>query len=93
LLVYQQGYYKLTTIQQFKQISILFNYLLLDLLSLPVPDFFAWTAKRVEAAVDLVVDEQLIPKYIVLFKKGYIPEYFWREKQTRKYWDSVTNVY
>ncbi|MGN7471065.1 hypothetical protein [Brevibacillus sp. SAFN-007a] len=93
LLINQQGYYKLTTIRQFEQVSIQFNYLLLDLLSLPVPDFFAWTAKRVEAAVDLVVDEQLIPKYIVLFKKGYIPEYFWREKQTRKYWDSETNVY
>ncbi|MEK3742400.1 hypothetical protein NST23_06905 [Brevibacillus sp. FSL K6-0770] len=93
LLINQQGYYQLTSIRQFEQIHILFNYLLLDLLSLPVPDFFAWTAKRVEAAVDLAVDEQLIPKYIVLFKKGYIPEYFWMAKLTRTYWDSVTNVY
>lgn len=93
LLINQQGYYQLTSIQQFEQIHILFNHLLLDLLELPVPDFFTWTAKRVEAAIDLAVDEQLIPKYIVLFKKGYIPEYFWMAKQTRTYWDSVTNVY
>ncbi|WP_405168615.1 hypothetical protein [Paenibacillus sp. FSL H3-0286] len=93
LIINELGYYSLTNISEFKSISEQFNRVLKDFLSLDVPDFFEWKAKRIEAAIDLSMSEELIPKYLLLFKRGYIPEYFRENKQTQNYWSSHTNVY
>ncbi|GKU79433.1 hypothetical protein [Paenibacillus sp. L3-i20] len=93
LLIDQEGYYKLTALKEFIEVSRNFNYVLKDLLGLTVPCFFQWQASRVEFAVDLRVKEDLIPTYMILFKKGNVPEYFLNEEITRKYWESETNVY
>lgn len=93
LLINKNGYYRLTKISEFNRVSEVFNYVLKDVLSLDVPDFFNWKAKRVEAAIDLEIEKLLIPKYLCLFKKGYIPEYFKENKQTQEFWNSITNVY
>ncbi|MCU5002905.1 hypothetical protein OCD70_22855 [Bacillus tropicus] len=83
----------MTKLSEFKTVQTNFNYVLKDILSLNVPDFFEWKAKRIEAAIDLTIDENLIPKYLFLFKKGNIPDYFLDNRQTQKYWNSKTNVY
>ncbi|MGE6541107.1 hypothetical protein [Bacillus luti] len=93
LLIDSNGYYKVTKLSEFKTVQTNFNYVLRDILSLNVPDFFEWRAKRIEAAIDLNVDEHLIPKYLFLFKMGNIPDYFLDNRQTQKFWDSKTNVY
>jgi hypothetical protein len=93
LLIDPKGYYNLTSISEFEEISIGFNYIINDILSLKLPDFFKWNALRVEAAIDLKIDEDIIPKYLYLFKKGNIPEYFLINPQSQKYMDSKTNVY
>ncbi len=93
LLIDSKGYYQLTSISEFEEISIGFNYILNDILSLKLPDFFKWKALRIEAAIDLKIDEEIIPKYLFLFKKGNIPDYFLINPQTQKYKDSKTNVY
>ncbi|HFR4142335.1 TPA: hypothetical protein ACHVKB_001506 [Bacillus cereus] len=93
LLIDPNGYYRVTRLSEFKTVQTNFNYVLQDILSLNVPDFFEWKAQRIEAAIDLTIDESLIPKYLFLFKKGNIPDYFLDNKHTQKYWDSKTNVY
>ena len=93
LLIDPNGYYRLTKLSEFKTVQTNFNYVLKDILSLNVPDFFEWKAKRIEAAIDLTIDESLIPKYLFLFKKRDIPDYFLDNKHTQKYWNSKTNVY
>ncbi|WP_353706417.1 hypothetical protein QEP67_21420 [Bacillus cereus group sp. MS39] len=93
LLIDPNGYYRLTKLSEFKMVQTNFNYVLRDILSLNVPDFFEWKAKRIEPAIDLNVDEVLISKYLFLFKKGSIPDYFLDNKQTQKHWNSNTNVY
>ncbi|OME02022.1 hypothetical protein BSK54_12510 [Paenibacillus odorifer] len=93
LIINELGYYSLTNISEFKDISEKFNCVMKDFLSLNVPDFFEWNAKRIEAAVDIDISEDLIPKYLILFKRGYIPEYLFENKQTQLHWGSLTNVY
>jgi hypothetical protein len=93
LLINPEGYYKLTRIDDFEAIKTSFNYVMQDILALPVPQLNKWKAKRVEAAVDVHVEEHLIPYYLKLFKKGHIAEYFFENEITNKYWNSQTNVY
>lgn len=87
------GYYSVTKVSEFVEVRNVFNYILKDIISLDVPDFFDWKAKRIEAAVDLKLSEELIPKYITLFKKGNLPDYFSGNSNTQKYISSDTNVY
>lgn len=87
------GYYRLTKLDDFEAIKLSFNYVMQDILALPVPQLDNWKAKRIEAAADVHVEEHLIPYYIKLFKKGNIPLYFFKKETTHKFWDSETNVY
>ncbi|ASA23379.1 hypothetical protein [Paenibacillus donghaensis] len=93
LTIDKDGYYCVTKVSEFEGVRNVFNYVLQDILSLKVPDFFDWTAKRIEAAVDIKLPEQLIPKYLSLFKKGFIPDYFWNNHKTKAYFSSITNCY
>jgi hypothetical protein len=93
LVINEEGYYKLTSIPEFVDVSVGFNYVVQDILDLPVPEFHKWKIKRVEAAVDISVEPELIPLYLQLFKKGNIPSYFLEHKQTKEHWNSLTNVY
>lgn len=93
LLINPNGYYQLTTLSEFEEVNQNFNYVLRDNLLLNFPDFYYWNVKRVESAVDLKVEEHLLEKYFVLFKKGNIPDYFFEKEQTVKYWNSKTNLY
>lgn len=93
LTIDKDGYYFVTKVSEFIGVQNVFNYVLKDILSLKVPDFFDWTAKRIEAAVDIRLPEQLIPQYLSLYKKGFIPEYFWNNDRTKEYISSVTNCY
>jgi hypothetical protein len=93
LLINPNGYYRLTKLSEFEAVNLSFNFVLRDLLSLSVPVFYKWNVKRVESAIDLNVDEQLHEKYLLLFKKGNIPGYFFENKDTLKYWNSKTNMY
>ncbi|MFE9273921.1 hypothetical protein ACQKLN_17165 [Paenibacillus glucanolyticus] len=93
MLIQTGDYYGLTAISEFKGVAIYFNYILKDVLGLYVPDFFQWKVERVEYAADVPVREDLIPKYLFLFKKGNIPDYFLENKVTQQYWTSETNCY
>lgn len=93
LLINPNGYYRLTKLSEFEAVNLSFNYVLRDLLSLSVPVFYKWNVKRVESAIDLNVDKHLHEKYLLLFKKGNIPRYFFENKDTLKYWNSKTNMY
>lgn len=87
------NYYKLNLIEDFQTVAVNFDYVMQDILSLSVPSFFKWRARRVEYAVDLFVGEHLLPKYLLLFKKGNIPDYMLQNDDTKKYFHSVTNAY
>lgn len=93
LTIDKNGYYSVTKISEFEGVRNVFNYVLKDILSLNVPDFFYWTAKRIEAAVDIKLPEQQIPKYLSLFKMGFIPLYFLENNKTKIYISSITNCY
>lgn len=93
LLIDQNGQYKLAKLEEFSEIGKQFNRFFKDFLGIHVPDFFEWQSSRVEFAVDLVVSEELIPRYLSLLKKGNVPDYFLQGKQTQEFWDSETNVY
>ncbi|THF73869.1 hypothetical protein [Cohnella fermenti] len=93
LLINCCGYYKSTTLDEFKYAELVFDYIILDILNLPVPSIRKWKVRRIEAVADIEVDNALIPYYIQLFKKGHILEYFLENKYSRKYWNSKTNVY
>lgn len=93
LLINPNGYYRLTKLSDFEAVNKSFNYVLQDILSLSVPVLFKWNVKRVEPAIDLKVEEHLLEKYLLLFRKGNIPDYFFESEQTQKYWNSKTNLY
>lgn len=93
LLVDITGYYKLTSLEDFEQVSTAFNFVVKDILRIHAPSFFYWRVKRFEAAVDIKLDKHIIPKYLFLFKQGYIPEYFLENSITLKYLSSPTNMY
>ena len=93
LLIQIGDYYRLTAISEFTSVALSFNHILKDVLGLYVPDFFQWKVERVEYAADVPVGEELIPKYLFLFKKGNIPDYFLANNTTQKYWDSEINCY
>ncbi|MDO7905354.1 hypothetical protein Q5741_02870 [Paenibacillus sp. JX-17] len=93
LTIDKDGYYSVTKLSEFQEVQNVFNFVFKDILSLKVPDFFYWTAKRIEAAVDIRLPEQLIPKYLILFKRGYIPDYFLENDITKKYLSSQNNFY
>ncbi|USK86147.1 hypothetical protein [Peribacillus asahii] len=93
LLINPNGYYRLTSLSEFEAVNQNFNYVLRDILSLRVPLFFKWNVKRVEPAIDIKIKEHLLEKYLLLFKKGNIPGYFFDNEQTLKYWNSKTNLY
>jgi hypothetical protein len=88
-----RGYYKLTRLDEFKAVEESFNYAMRDILNLPVPRFSEWNVKRIETAVDIRVKPSMIPVYIALFKKGFIPEYFLSNNITCKYLSSELNLY
>ncbi|MEX1029126.1 MAG: hypothetical protein WDZ91_03655 [Paenibacillaceae bacterium] len=93
LVINNQGYYVLTLVSEFNDVKVGFNYVIQDVMGLSVPDFYKWKAQRVEATVDISVQEELIPFYLQLFKCGNVPDYFFAKKQTNERWDSITNVY
>lgn len=93
LLLQKEAYYQLTAISEFQDVSVRFDYVLKDILGLMVPCFFQWKVRRIEYAADVTVQEDLIPKYLFLFKKGNIPPYFLSNPQTQMYWGSKTNCY
>lgn len=55
-------------------------------------NLFEWKAKRVDYAVDIVIESDLIPQYIRLFKNGNIPERLLNE-HTEQFFDSANNLY
>lgn len=87
------GFYTLTKLNEFVAVEESFNYVVRDILDLPVPKFMDWKVKRLEAAVDIRIKPSLIPIFIALFKKGFIPEYFLVNETTKKYFSSKLNVY
>ncbi|MEK4209279.1 hypothetical protein [Paenibacillus sp. FSL R10-2788] len=93
LTIDKEGYYSLAKVSEFDWVRDVFNFVLKDTLSLKVPDFFEWTAKRIEAAVDINLQEALIPQYLSLFKRGFIPDYFMDNDKTKKYFSEITNCY
>ncbi|MGR6544851.1 hypothetical protein [Paenibacillus tundrae] len=93
LLLQAEAYYQLTAIPEFQDVALRFNHILKDILGLMVPQFFQWQVRRVEYAADVPVQEDLIPKYLFLFKKGNLPLYFFTNQETHKYWGSQTNCY
>lgn len=88
ILINPDGYYSVMTIKEFNAISDAFSKLIRDKLDLDATDLGNWQAKRIEPAADISVDEELIPLYIQLFKKGNIPDYF-----SKQYWDDGNNMY
>ena len=93
LLIERCGYYSLTALHDFCHVAQRFDFIMKDLMGLQVPSFFKWRAVRVEFAVDLPLEENLVTQYLLLFKKGNVPDYVLSCGQTVKYWDSTTNVY
>ncbi|MFD0715185.1 hypothetical protein [Paenibacillus sp. GCM10027626] len=93
LLLQVKAYYQLTALSEFQDVALRFDHILKDILGLTVPHFFQWQVRRVEYAADVHVQEDLIPKYLFLFKKGNLPLYFLINQETQKYWGSQTNCY
>ena len=93
MLLDRNGRYLLSKLSDFEDIEIGFDYVLRDILSLPVPSFKFWKARRIDLAVDVQVDETIVGKYIHLFKRSNIPEYFFQNPETHLYWNSTTNLY
>lgn len=73
MLLDRKGRYLLSKVSDFEDIEIGFDYVLRDILSLPVPSFKYWKAQRIDLAVDVQVDETMVGKYIDLFKRSNIP--------------------
>lgn len=70
--------------QTFNQIFAKFNYL---------PDLIYWHTKRVDAAVDLEINEDDILNYMLLFNKCNIPSYMLKNKVTERFMNSIHNLY
>ncbi|WP_068785040.1 hypothetical protein [Paenibacillus phocaensis] len=79
-----QGYEFEKARQSFKKIMGIFEYL---------PDLLHWKVKRIDPAVDLQVEEELILTYLFLFKKSNIPSYMLNDKRTQLFMGSRHNFY
>ena len=52
-----------------------------------------WKVNRIDYAADIILDQELIPKYIELFKKGNIPEDIRNRETSKKYFNEGNNLY
>ncbi|MEG7895997.1 hypothetical protein P3W42_13610 [Bacillus paranthracis] len=92
LLVDKGNYNDVTHLHEFVTVRHRFNYILRNEIGLDVPDLFYWKVKRVDDAIDLKVDEQLLSKYMFLFKKGNLQNYMCNSNALQ-YFDAENNVY
>lgn len=58
-----------------------------------ISDIKKWSVKRIDYAVDVVVDQELIPRYIELFNKGNIPETMLNDPVSLMYKETGNNLY
>lgn len=58
-----------------------------------ISDIKKWSVKRIDYAVDIVVDQELIPRYIELFNKGNIPETMLNNPVSLMYKEMGNNLY
>jgi hypothetical protein len=58
-----------------------------------LPDLLHWNVKRIDYAIDLNISQELIPIYMLLFKKANLPFYALFNNITQEYMDSKTNLY
>ncbi|MDW3038319.1 MULTISPECIES: hypothetical protein [Bacillus cereus group] len=92
LLVDAGNYNNVTHLHEFVTVRHQFNYILRNKIGLVAPDLFCWKVKRVDDAIDLKVDEQLLSRYMFLFKKGNLPNYMCNSNSLQ-YFDAENNVY
>ncbi|ERI07179.1 hypothetical protein [Aneurinibacillus aneurinilyticus] len=93
LLVDSGNYINVTHSYELEEVRKRFNCVIQKYLQLDLPDFLYWKAKRIDYAIDLLVDQNSIPIYMFLFKKGNIPKIMLYHDTSLKYFDSTTNVY
>lgn len=58
-----------------------------------ISDIKKWSVKRIDYAVDVVVDQKQIPRYIELFNKGNIPEAMMDDPVSLMYKETGNNLY
>ncbi len=92
LLVEAGNYNDVTHLHEFVTARRNFNYLIRDTIGLDVPDLFDWKVKRIDDAIDLKMNEQLLSKYMFLFKKGNLANYMCNQ-DSLKYFNEENNVY
>lgn len=92
LLVEIGNYNNVTHLHEFVIVRHNFNQLLRNKIGLDVPDLFGWKVKRIDNAIDLKIDENLLSKYMFLFKKGNLPNYTCNPTSLR-YFGETNNVY
>lgn len=92
LLVEAGNYNDVTHLHEFIKVRENFNSILSEIMGMCVPDFFQWKVKRIDYAIDLKVDEDLIPKYMFMIKKGNLADYMLNPKAL-EYFGEENNVY
>ncbi|MCH5186451.1 MAG: hypothetical protein J1F64_10085 [Oscillospiraceae bacterium] len=58
-----------------------------------IADLRIWQVKRIDYAVDIIVQQEMIPAYIKLFHKGNIRELLLSGDTSRRYKDAGNNLY
>ncbi|USK71250.1 hypothetical protein [Peribacillus asahii] len=90
LVIEKDNYYELIYPNEIEQFRKAFN----DYMSeFYLPDLLKWNVKRIDYAIDLNISQDLIPIYMLLFKKSNIPYFALSNSITQKYMDSSTNLY
>ena len=93
LLVDKNNYINVLYEDETDTMRIKFNKFLQDKVGLDVPDMFKWKVKRIDYAIDIRVEQELIPLYLELFKCGNIPHYALDNEITQKWFDKTNNFY
>lgn len=93
LLVEKNNYINVLLENEVKIARKQFNYILKHKLKLSLPDFFTWKVKRIDYAIDIKVNQKLMPAYMILFSKGNIPAYAFKDTVTEEYINETNNCY
>lgn len=91
LLIDKGNYFDTIRIDEFEEARLKFKMIMGEFEFLP--DLLHWRVKRIDPAVDLHMDEELILTYLFLFKKSNIPSYMLMDKRTKLYTNSNHNFY
>ena len=89
-LLIDKNYINVTYLQEFKDISKRFDDTFKEI-GIAVPNFYSWFVRRIDYAVDIKVNPDIIQIYLQMFKLGNIPEKLLNDNLD--YFDKDNNFY